>query len=301
VATGPRSCRPGRVSRTELTQGLARSHVHRLTLSGIGLYYVVVNGCLLCVAGEPAGQPKQLGRKYLRTFIKKPAGGGADSPLRRVSCEQTPVDLRPWPRHVSVVKDPVNHQSHPAPFRGRRRPPCASYRLPLALIAGPCALESPGRMALEWRAPSRIAALSSLGLVDYSFDRRTAPASEAARAVGPIRRSTSSPRSADRPAGSHRRATRRACERRAAWRSTSADSCIPVPPYPIFWSPPPDRVHHNVNKGQFPRALGHGERRRKLPVAATKLLVTERGVSFGYNTLVSDMRALPIMVRIGAP
>jgi 2-dehydro-3-deoxyphosphooctonate aldolase (KDO 8-P synthase) len=29
--------------------------------------------------------------------------------------------------------------------------------------------------------------------------------------------------------------------------------------------------------------------------------VTERGVSFGYNTLVSDMRALPILAKIGAP
>jgi 2-dehydro-3-deoxyphosphooctonate aldolase (KDO 8-P synthase) len=33
----------------------------------------------------------------------------------------------------------------------------------------------------------------------------------------------------------------------------------------------------------------------------SKVLVTERGVSFGYNTLVSDMRALPIMAEIGAP
>jgi 2-dehydro-3-deoxyphosphooctonate aldolase (KDO 8-P synthase) len=31
------------------------------------------------------------------------------------------------------------------------------------------------------------------------------------------------------------------------------------------------------------------------------VLVTERGASFGYNTLVSDMRALPIMAEFGAP
>jgi 2-dehydro-3-deoxyphosphooctonate aldolase (KDO 8-P synthase) len=31
------------------------------------------------------------------------------------------------------------------------------------------------------------------------------------------------------------------------------------------------------------------------------VLVTERGVSFGYNTLVSDMRALPVLEKIGAP
>jgi 2-dehydro-3-deoxyphosphooctonate aldolase (KDO 8-P synthase) len=31
------------------------------------------------------------------------------------------------------------------------------------------------------------------------------------------------------------------------------------------------------------------------------VMVTERGASFGYNTLVSDMRALPIMAQTGAP
>ena len=32
-----------------------------------------------------------------------------------------------------------------------------------------------------------------------------------------------------------------------------------------------------------------------------KILLTERGASFGYNTLVSDMRALPIMAKFGYP
>jgi 2-dehydro-3-deoxyphosphooctonate aldolase (KDO 8-P synthase) len=31
------------------------------------------------------------------------------------------------------------------------------------------------------------------------------------------------------------------------------------------------------------------------------VLITERGVSFGYNTLISDMRALPVLSRMGAP
>src|SRR5262249_33724761 len=33
----------------------------------------------------------------------------------------------------------------------------------------------------------------------------------------------------------------------------------------------------------------------------SNVMVTERGVSFGYNTLVSDLRAIPILARIGAP
>ena len=32
-----------------------------------------------------------------------------------------------------------------------------------------------------------------------------------------------------------------------------------------------------------------------------KILLTERGASFGYNTLVSDMRAIPIMAKFGYP
>src|SRR5256885_10938419 len=40
----------------------------------------------------------------------------------------------------------------------------------------------------------------------------------------------------------------------------------------------------------------------KLTTAGNRnVLVTERGVSFGYNTLVSDMRALPVLAATGAP
>src|SRR5687767_5023940 len=38
-----------------------------------------------------------------------------------------------------------------------------------------------------------------------------------------------------------------------------------------------------------------------LSAGNANVLVTERGVSFGYNTLISDMRALPILAEIGAP
>ncbi len=58
----------------------------------------------------------------------------------------------------------------------------------------------------------------------------------------------------------------------------------------------------NVKKGQFlapwdmknvvAKIVGSGN---------ANVLVTERGVSFGYNTLVTDMRALPVMAETGAP
>jgi 2-dehydro-3-deoxyphosphooctonate aldolase (KDO 8-P synthase) len=58
----------------------------------------------------------------------------------------------------------------------------------------------------------------------------------------------------------------------------------------------------NIKKGQFlaPWDMEHVAAK----VAATgntKILLTERGVSFGYNTLVTDMRSLPIMAKTGYP
>ena len=58
----------------------------------------------------------------------------------------------------------------------------------------------------------------------------------------------------------------------------------------------------NVKKGQF---LAPWDMRQVVAKVTgsgnANVLVTERGASFGYNTLVSDMRALPIMAGIGAP
>jgi 2-dehydro-3-deoxyphosphooctonate aldolase (KDO 8-P synthase) len=58
----------------------------------------------------------------------------------------------------------------------------------------------------------------------------------------------------------------------------------------------------NIKKGQFLAPEGMANVAAK--VASTgndKILFTERGVSFGYNTLVADMRSLPIMARTGYP
>ena len=58
----------------------------------------------------------------------------------------------------------------------------------------------------------------------------------------------------------------------------------------------------NIKKGQFLAPEGMANVANK--VASTgneKILLTERGVSFGYNALVADMRGLPIMARTGYP
>ena len=58
----------------------------------------------------------------------------------------------------------------------------------------------------------------------------------------------------------------------------------------------------NVKKGQFLAPWDMGNVVKKIEESGNKnILITERGASFGYNTLVSDMRALPIMSRLGFP
>jgi 2-dehydro-3-deoxyphosphooctonate aldolase (KDO 8-P synthase) len=58
----------------------------------------------------------------------------------------------------------------------------------------------------------------------------------------------------------------------------------------------------NVKKGQFLAPWDMTNVVQKITDAGNaNVLVTERGVSFGYNTLVSDMRALPVLAKTGAP
>ncbi len=58
----------------------------------------------------------------------------------------------------------------------------------------------------------------------------------------------------------------------------------------------------NIKKGQFLAPNDMGNVLRKAQAAGgRKLMLTERGTTFGYNNLVADMRAIPIMKRLGCP
>ena len=58
----------------------------------------------------------------------------------------------------------------------------------------------------------------------------------------------------------------------------------------------------NVKKGQFLAPWDMSNVTKKIADSGNNnILVTERGASFGYNTLVSDMRSLPIMSKLGYP
>lgn len=58
----------------------------------------------------------------------------------------------------------------------------------------------------------------------------------------------------------------------------------------------------NVKKGQFLAPWDAQNIVQKIDHNGNnKIMLTERGVSFGYNTLISDMRSLPIMAKTGCP
>ena len=58
----------------------------------------------------------------------------------------------------------------------------------------------------------------------------------------------------------------------------------------------------NIKKGQFMAPWDMGNTVNKIESEGNrKILLTERGATFGYNNLVSDMRAIPIMSRLGYP
>ena len=177
--------------------------------------------------------------------------------------------------------------------------------LPLALIAGPCALESRAH-ALEMAAALKeITARVGIGLIyKSSFDKANRTSAASARGLGldkalaifaEIRATLGLPVLTDVHEAEQ-------CARLA--------EVVDVLQIPAFLSRQTDLLVAaaktgrvvNVKKGQFLAPWDMANVVAKVTGAGNpNVLVTERGVSFGYNTLVSDMRALPILARTGAP
>ena len=176
---------------------------------------------------------------------------------------------------------------------------------PLALIAGPCALESRSHALEMASALKEIAEKLELGLVyKTSFDKANRTSATSKRGIGleqalpifaEIRESFGVPVLTD----VHEPAQ---CGRVA--------EAVDVLQIPAFLSRQTDLLVAaaqtgkvvNVKKGQFLAPWDMANVVAKVTGAGnSNVMVTERGVSFGYNTLVSDMRALPILKEIGAP
>ena len=178
--------------------------------------------------------------------------------------------------------------------------------LPLALIAGPCQMESRAHALETASALKEIAARRGIGLVyKTSFDKANRTSGAGARGVGleaalpvfaEIRETLGLPVLTDVHESGH---------------CAPVAEAVDVLQIPAFLCRQTDLLVAaartgravNVKKGQFLAPWDMKNVVAKLDSAgAGDILVTERGVSFGYNTLVSDMRALPIMAReTGAP
>ena len=178
--------------------------------------------------------------------------------------------------------------------------------LPISIIAGPCQLESRSHALEVAGALKEIASRLNIGLVyKSSFDKANRTSGSAARGIGlaqalpifaEIRASLGLPVLTDVHEPSQ---------------CAEVAQAVDVLQIPAFLCRQTDLLLAaaatgkiiNVKKGQFLAPWDMANVVGKITAGGNpNVLVTERGASFGYNTLVSDMRALPIMARTtGAP
>jgi len=176
---------------------------------------------------------------------------------------------------------------------------------PLSIIAGPCALESRDHALEMASALKEIAAKAGVGLVyKTSFDKANRTSANSARGIGlelalpifaEIRERIGVPVLTD------------VHERDQCAAIAQAVDVLQIPAFLcrqtdlLVAAAETGRVV-NVKKGQFLAPWDMKNVIAKITDAGNpNVLTTERGVSFGYNTLVSDMRALPVLASLGAP
>jgi len=177
--------------------------------------------------------------------------------------------------------------------------------LPLSIIAGPCQLESRAHALEMASALKEIAAKAGVGLVyKTSFDKANRTSAGGKRGMGlegslpifaEIRESLGLPVLTD------------VHEREQCAEVASVVDILQIPAFlcrqtDLLVAAAETGKIVNVKKGQFLAPWDMKNVIAKITGAGNpNVLVTERGASFGYNTLVSDMRALPIMAKFGAP
>jgi 2-dehydro-3-deoxyphosphooctonate aldolase (KDO 8-P synthase) len=176
---------------------------------------------------------------------------------------------------------------------------------PLTIIAGPCALESRDHALEMATALKDVAKRAGVGLIyKTSFDKANRTSSNSARGLGlelalpifaEIRERLGIPVLTD------------VHEREQCAPTAEAVDVLQIPAFLcrqtdlLVAAAETGRVV-NVKKGQFLAPWDMKNVIAKITSAGNpNVLATERGVSFGYNTLVSDMRALPILASFGAP
>ncbi|RDD71597.1 3-deoxy-8-phosphooctulonate synthase [Paracoccus versutus] len=176
---------------------------------------------------------------------------------------------------------------------------------PLAVIAGPCQLETLDHALMIAETMAEACAKAGAGFVfKASYDkanrtsltgRRGIGIDEGLRMLDEVRRRIGCPVLTDV---------------HDIEQARLAGSVVDVIQIPAFLSRQTDLLLAagetpaavNIKKGQFLAPWDMPNVAEKVASTGNKrILLTERGVSFGYNTLVADMRSLPIMARTGWP
>ena len=233
----------------------------------------------------------------------------ADRGFRRHAFSRQPDECPTANRQVPDTLDvahairPHERLSQSQCRRHRRQRHFANDR-PIAVFAGPCQMESRAHALEMATALKEICDRLGLGLVyKTSFDKANRTASRASAASASTARSPCSPRSARHwVCPSSPTCTRRSSARAGRGGRRAADPGLPLPADRSPHRRRQDRPRGQGQEGPVPGALGHEERGAKITGSGNpNVLVTERGASFGYNTLVVDMRSLPIMAEIGCP
>ncbi len=177
--------------------------------------------------------------------------------------------------------------------------------LPLALIAGPCALESREIALTVARELARLRETLGIGVVfKASFDKANRTSSASARGIG---LEAALPIFAEIKAATGLPVTTDVHEPAQCARVAEVVDMLQIP---AFLCRQTDLIEAaaqtgrpvNIKKGPFlaPWDMRHAVDKARA-AGAGGVLVTERGTSFGYNALVSDMRALPLLKETGAP
>ena len=176
---------------------------------------------------------------------------------------------------------------------------------PFVLIAGPCALESRAHAMEMSTALVEITAKLGIGLIyKSSFDKANRTSLDSPRGMGlaeslpilaEVRETHGCPVLTDIHLPEH---------------CAPVAEAVDVLQIPAFLSRQTDLIVAaaetgralNIKKGQFLAPWDMANVVKKAQAAGNNsVMVCERGVSFGYNTLVSDMRSLPILAQTGCP
>src|SRR5690242_6008647 len=259
---------------------------------------------------HPLARWRKSNKKTLNELAE--AAGCATSHLSQIESGKTNPSLKLIAKLQTITKGAID-ASHfmPSETSPNARPHVNVGKvkfgndLPLSIIAGPCQMESRERALEVSSALAKLAKKLKIGLIyKTSFDKANRTSAKAQRGIGiekaiPIFKEITARTGLPTLTDVHEAAQ---CAR--------LKGVVDVLQIPAFLCRQTDLLLAaaktgcvvNVKKGQFLAPWDMNSVVKKIERAgSSKILLTERGASFGYNNLVTDFRSLDIMRKMGYP